>query len=170
MSNTLSKTRVNVGGIALGQGGILANGVTVTTAQVANLGLSSGAVIRKVALAAVDTAGGVFAFQMPQAGFIDMVILDVTTVATGACTLDIGYTTVSAATLSDTIIDGVDVHSATGTFDNVLNAGTNGVIGGAANTLAQELKVASGKWITGSTASGASAGLVGNVYIRYVLV
>ena len=91
------------------------------------------------------------------------VIVDVTTVAASACTLDIGGTAVTATTLSDTLIDGIDVHTATGQFDNLLaaNAGTNGL---TVN------KIATGKWVTGSTASGASAGLVGFAYIYYTLI
>lgn len=120
----------------------------------------------KVPLAAgVDTAGGIFAWQNPEAVsiFIDRVQIDLTTVASAACTLDIGSTATNATTLSDNLIDGIDVHTATGEFDNMLaaNAGTNGL---------PTQKLASGKWVTGSTASGASAGLVGNAYITYHLV
>ncbi len=88
-------------------------------------------------------------------------VLDVTTVATGACTVDIGTTTVSAATLSDNLIDGVDTHSAAVITDNVTDAGTNGK---------SVLKLATGKWVTGSMASGAAAGTVGSAYIFYILV
>lgn len=68
--------------------------------------------------------------------------MDVTTIATGACLLDIGATSVSAGTLSDTLLDGIDAHTA-GQYDNLLaaNAGTNGL---TVN------KVAVGKWVTAS--------------------
>lgn len=116
----------------------------------------------KVPLAAVDTAGGVFSWQNPEAGaiIIDRVELDVTTVATGACTVDVGSTSASATTLSDNLIDGADVHTAVALFDNITDIGANGK---------SRQKIAAGKWITGSTASGASAGIVGNAYIHYHL-
>jgi len=121
---------------------------------------AQGTKIVKVPLAAVDTAGGVFAWANPEPGPIAVtkVVLDVTTVATGACTLDIGTTAANATTLSDNLIDGPDVHTAVITTDNIKDAGTNG-------KSIQHL--ASGKWVTGSMASGATAGLVGNAYIHY---
>ena len=118
--------------------------------------------VAKVALAAVDTGGGIFAWQNP-AGvsiIVHKVIIDVATVATGACTIDVGTTATSATTLSDNMIDGLDVHTATGTFGIANGADLNGV--------AQQ-KLAAGKWVTGSKASGASAGLVGTAYIHYHL-
>lgn len=124
----------------------------------------------KVALGVGASGGGCFSWAAPLAAFVWKVVLDVTTKTSAACTLDIGYTATSATTLSDTIIDGVDVGTSTGTFDNVLNAGTNGAIGGTANGSLQEMKVVAGKWITGSQASGAIAGLAGFVYITYVPV
>lgn len=108
-----------------------------------------------------DTAGGVGSWVNTEnaAVIVNRVTLDVTTKATSACTLDIGYTATSATTSADNFIDGVDVGTATGTFDNINDAGTNG----------KSLKrIAVGKWITLSTASGASAGLVGTLYIEYV--
>jgi hypothetical protein len=117
----------------------------------------------KVALAALDTAGGVFAWANPEAGsiIITRVILDVTTVANAACTLDVGMTATNATTLSDNLIDGVDVRTATGVFSQADGADANGK--------AQQ-KLATGKWVTGSKASGAAAGLVGYVYISYMVV
>jgi len=139
-----------------------------TYATLNQVGAAAGSVsfdrsikVAKVALAALDTAGGVFAWANPEAGsiIITKVVLDVTTVATGACTVDIGTTTVSAATLSDNLIDGVDTHSAAVITDNVTDAGTNGK---------SVLKLATGKWVTGSMASGAAAGTVGSAYIHYL--
>jgi hypothetical protein len=114
----------------------------------------------KVALVASDVAGGVFAWKNPEIGsiIITKIITDVTVVATGACTLDIGTTAVNAGTLSDNLLDGIDVHTAIGLL---------GLADGAdANGKAQQ-KLAAGKWVTGSKASGATAGLVGNVHITY---
>ena len=116
----------------------------------------------KVALAAVDTAGGIFAWQNPEAGtiIIKRVMISVTTIATGACTIAVGTTATNATTSSNNLMDALDVHSATGLFDNLLTPGTAGK---AQQTLA------SGKWVTGSKASGASAGIVGSAYIEYFL-
>lgn len=119
--------------------------------------------IARVALAAVDTAGGVFAWANPEAVtiIITKVMVYVTTVATGACQLDIGTTATSAATLSDILLDGIDVHAATGLLALANQGGVNGI---AQQTLA------SGKWVTASTATGASAGLVGFAYIHYHII
>jgi hypothetical protein len=117
----------------------------------------------KVALGALDTAGGVFAWQNPEAVsiLVTKVVLDVTTIATAACTLDVGTTATNATTLSDNLIDGCDVHTAIGLFSVLDTDGTNGK--------AQQ-KLASGKWVTGSKASGAAAGLAGYAYITYHII
>lgn len=116
--------------------------------------------IVEVPLAAVDTAGGVFAWQNPTGVdiIVNRVTIRTTTESTGACTLDVGTTATSATTLSDNLIDGLSVASAAGVFDNLGNAGTNGK---TRHTLA------AGKWVTASVASGASAGLVGSAFIEY---
>ena len=88
-------------------------------------------------------------------------VLDVTTASTGACTLDCGTTATSATTKIDNLIDGLDVNAAAGVFDNITDKGTNGV---------SRQKLASAKWVTGSVASGASAGIVGFAYIRYIVI
>lgn len=118
--------------------------------------------VERVALAASDAAGGVFAWQNPHENpvIIQRVDLYVTTVATAACTLDIGSTATSAATSSDNLIDGVDVNAATGVFDNITDKGTNGK--------SRQL-LASGKWVTASKATGAAAGLVGYAFITYLV-
>lgn len=109
-------------------------------------------------------AGGVFAWQNPTGKRIVVkeVALDVTTQSTGACTLDIGTTATSAATLSDTLLDGISV-ATTGLFSSTdaTDKGTNGSAKG--RTLAAD------KWVTASQASGAVAGLVGNALITYVV-
>jgi hypothetical protein len=99
----------------------------------------------------------------PAAAIVLRVLLNVTTVATAACTVDIGYTAVSATTSSDTFLDGVDVNAATALFDSM-----NAALDTGANAKAQ--LAASGKWITADSASGDATGLVANVYIQYVLV
>lgn len=145
----------------------LMHGVTATTAELNKSTLLASAdravKVKRVALAAVDTAGGVFSWQNPESSaiIVERICLDVTTKATGACTVDIGTTATSAATLSDNLIDGVDVGTAAGLFNNIDDKGTNGKT---------RQRLASGKWVTGSVASGASAGIVGYVYIHYITV
>lgn len=118
--------------------------------------------VERVALVASDAAGGVFAWQNPHENsiIVQQVDVHVTTVATAACTLDIGTTATSAATSSDTLLDGVDVNTAAGVFDNITDKGTNGK---------SRQTLASGKWITASKATGATAGLVGYAYISYLV-
>jgi len=112
------------------------------------------------ALAAVDTAGGVFSWANPETSeiLVEHVAIKTTHVATAACTVDAGTTATTATTLSDNLIDGKDVNAAIGTFSNLESAGTNGKAG---------QRLAAGKWVTGSVASGASAGIVGTYEIYY---
>ena len=116
--------------------------------------------VARVALGAVDTGGGVFSWQNPtgQNVIVGRVVLDVTTPSSGACTLDVGTTATSATTLSDNLIDGLSAATAAQVADNLGNAGTNGKT---------RQKLATGKWVTGSVASGASAGIAGYAYIHY---
>jgi hypothetical protein len=111
-------------------------------------------------LAAVDTAGGVFSWANPETSeiLVEHVALKVTTKTTAACTVDVGTTATNATTLSDNLIDGKDINAAAGTFSNLESGGTNGKAG---------QRLAAGKWVTGSVASGASAGLVGTYEIYY---
>lgn len=119
--------------------------------------------IAKVALGVADTAGGVLSWANPEASaiIIDKIVVDVTTVSTGACTMDFGTTAVSATTTSDNLIDALDTNSAIITADNITDKGTNGK---------SRQKLASGKWVTGSKASGAAAGTVGFAYIHYTVI
>lgn len=115
----------------------------------------------KVALAAVDTAGGLFAWKNPEgtAILVTRTVLDVTTQSTSACTADVG-TAADGVTSNDGLINGVSLATA-GVLDNLGNAGTNGKA---------RQRVASGAYVTGSVASGASAGLVGSALIAYVVL
>lgn len=119
--------------------------------------------IAKVALGAADTGGGVLSWQNPEAVsiIITRIVLDVTTAATAACTIDVGTTATNATTSVDNLIDGLDINAAAGVFDNITDKGTNGKA---------RQKLAAGKWVTGSKASGAAAGTVGSAYIHYSLV
>lgn len=123
--------------------------------------MARGAVKKVVGpLAAVDTAGGVFAWANPETSdiLIEHIALKVTTKTNGDCTVDVGTTTTNATTSSDNLIDGVDVRTATGVFTNIESGGANG-------KAAQRL--APGKWVTASKASGATAGIVGTYEIYY---
>jgi hypothetical protein len=119
-----------------------------------------GVVVVRVPLNAGDTAGGVFAWRAPTTTdvIVGRVTVDVTAPSTGACSVDIGATAVSAATASDNLIDGLSV-AAAGVFDNQTDKGANG---------ASRRRLNAGEWVTGSVASGASAGLEGYAYIHYV--
>jgi hypothetical protein len=143
--------------------------VTAAPAVLNNVATAVGTVafdrmekIKKLTLAAVDTAGGILSWLNPEAGPILVVgfFLYITTPATAACTASFGTTTTSATTLSANLITGLDVHTAGGLFDDDTDIGASGK---TRQLLAQ------GGWITGSTASGASAGLVGSAYVRYFL-
>jgi hypothetical protein len=116
--------------------------------------------VKIIPLTAVDTAGGVFAFSPGVAAIVTRVIVNVTTKTTGACTLDVGIAA-NGTTLNDTLIDGLDINTAVGEFCNLKNAGTNG--------LASQ-RMTSTQYVTGSVASGASAGLVGYAYIEYIAI
>lgn len=108
-------------------------------------------------------SGGVISWVNPEpvAIIIARVLIDITTIATGACTFDIGTTTVSALTTSDNLIDGLDVNSATGLFDNITDKGTNGK---------SKQKLSTAKWVTLDEKTGDATGLVGNLYITYLVV
>lgn len=121
-----------------------------------------GDVIIKTALAAVGTGGGVLAWQNPESSSIIITgfSVDVTTASSGACTVDFGTTATNATTSSDNLIDGASV-AATGVLSSIDDKGTNGKA---------RQKLAAGKWITGSVASGTVTGLVGYAYIRYFVI
>jgi len=112
--------------------------------------------IHQVAMAVVDTAGGVAAFENPLdvAILITRLVLEWTTQSTGACTLSAGVAA-DATTLNAGLVSGQSVASAAGTVSSTVpkRCAANGV---------------SGSFVTVSVASGASAGLVGRVYIEYV--
>jgi hypothetical protein len=104
----------------------------------------------------------VLAWQNPEGTpiLVTRLILDVTTKPTGACTLDAG-TAADGTTSNDGLLDGVDVGTAAGVFDNLGNAGSNG---------RARQRLAAGSYVTVSQASGAVAGLVGSALIAYVVL
>ena len=169
MPNRLTRGKGLFGAINVPAGGFSLAGTALafTAAQFNQVMAAFGTVTFdrgvKIARVALATAGGVFAWQNPEASsiLIHRVLIDVTTVATGACTIDVGTTAVSAATSSDTLIDGLDVNAGIGLFDNITEKGSNGK---------SRQKLASGKWVTASQASGAIAGIVGYGYVVYSVI
>ena len=138
---TLTNPTINGTAFATGQAPILVQAVAL-----------SGAAIH---------AGTVTAKAFAASAMVLRVIADITTASTGACTLDIGYTATTATTSSDTFLDGISAASIA-VFDSMnaaLDTGTN----------AKAQKAASGKWITVTEASGDATGLVGTLYIEYIL-
>jgi hypothetical protein len=104
-----------------------------------------------------DTAGGLTSWQN-NLGYDIIVtgfVLDVTTVATAACTASFGQTATSGVTSATTFLSAKDVNAATGSFPN-------------AATLSKKVPV--NTWITGSVGTGASAGLVANAYFEFIPV
>ena len=114
----------------------------------------------KIPLTANDAAAGIFTWTNtePVAVIVTKAVVDVTTNSSAACSISIGQA--ATAVLSNNLIDTLSV-AAIGTFDNVTDKGTNGK---------SRQRVAPGQVVTGSTASGASSGVVGNLYLDYVLV
>lgn len=155
------------GEIDVESGGSLKLAGTAIAATAAELNLVDNAdrlvKVAKVALGVADTAGGIFAWTNDEGAsiIVQRVLLNVTTAATGACTIDVGTTAANATTKIDNLIDGADIGTAAGVFDNIDDKGINGK---------SKQLLADGKWVTGSTASGAAAGLVGFAYIEYVVI
>lgn len=146
------------------------NATTIATLNGATLGATNDRAV-KVGVKALTGAaihagtGGVVAWQNPESTsiLIRRAVLNLTTVATGACTLDIGVTATSATTSSDTLLDGIDANAAIGVFDSMdasLDTGTN----------AHAQLLAAGKWVTIDEKTGDATGLVANLYIEYVMV
>ena len=114
--------------------------------------------IIKVALTASDANHGIVELANPFGVdvFITRVIVDVTTKSTGACTINVGVDT-AAGTGDDTLLDGLDVGTAVILADNLITPGTNGVA---------VKKWAADNYVVVEMATGAAAGLVGNIYIH----
>lgn len=92
-------------------------------------------------------------------------ILVVTTVASGADTIDVGITATSATTSADSLLDGVD---GTTTAPAVTDSADAGLDTGA-NDLAQYM--AEGSWVTfDPQKTGDSAGLKGTLFIGYIVL
>jgi len=112
-------------------------------------------------LSATRTGGGLFSWQNHEDSdvIVDGIFVDVTTAATSTvCTIDVGYTATSATTSSDTMIDGADTSTTTRVYNNIKDAGINGV---------SAVRAVKGKWITGSQKTGDVTGIAGKYYIHY---
>lgn len=81
-------------------------------------------------------------------------VIDVTTAATGAATLDVGVAA-AASTSNDKLMDGIDVNAATGEFSS--GTGTNG---------RRVRKVPAGHFVTVHRASGDPTGMVADLYVH----
>ena len=103
------------------RGSSLSNGV-----QRDQMSKYSGAWIRG-ALTASAAAGGVFSLQNTYGSnlVITRVIIYLTALTGSAGTMNVGVGD-SGSTSYDTLIDGLDVNSATGAYGNIKNKGTNG--------------------------------------------
>ena len=117
----------------------------------------------KVVLTAADGAAGVFSWQNPEdsAIVITRLVLDVTTKATAACTVDVG-TDGAGTGSSDNLVDVQAVNAATGVFDNIADKGSSGK-----ERQRLDAKGGTTDYVTASKATGATAGLVGNAYVFY---
>lgn len=133
----------------------LESGDTVTADWVDTLTQSA-----KVALTASDVAGGLLSWVNPESAHINILRIQIRldTATSGACTADYGVVA-GASTSGDNLIDGLDMNQ-TGLFDNIDDQGTNG---------SSSRPMGPSAYITGSVASGASAGLSGAAYIYYRL-
>ena len=118
--------------------------------------------VAKVALKGVTatTGGALFAWANPegQSIIITRFQIDITTKSTGAANVSFG-TAANATTSSDNLIDTYAAGGTEKVVDNMVDKGTNGKL---------TQKMTSSQYLTG-TGSASTAGLVGSVYIHYVI-
>ena len=145
VSSTTGKLQIKAAGSSKGSG--------VSRAM---MGKTAGMWIQG-SLATSDSAGGVFSEENSYGTNLAIlrVVIQVTTISADTCKLDIG-TAANATTSAATLIDELDVRTATGVFDNIDDQGT---LGGSC------LKWPSGEFVNASMADGATAGLVGTYAI-----
>lgn len=118
--------------------------------------------VAKVALAGVTStsAGALFAWANPegQSIIVTRFQIDITTKSTGAAAVDFGVAA-NGTTSADNLIDGYAAGGTEKVVDNLADAGTNGK---------PNQKMTSSQFITG-TGAASTAGLVGSVYVHYVI-
>lgn len=131
--------------------------------------LNAGITVQKLSTQALsgvaDTGGAIGSWVNPETSpiMIDEVIVTSSHInTTAACTMDVG-TQASGTTLSDNLIDGIDIHGALLVGNsNITDPGSNG-------KASQPLAV--GSFITFSTVTaGAAAGFVGKAYVKYTVL
>lgn len=150
------------GPCAVKANGVFLRGVEVW-ADTGNNRVIPGGVFSGSLSAAADTAGAIMSVTNPATGAwrVTSLIINRTTASSGAGTADFGIAA-NATTLNDGLIDGLNLNAAAASGENnFANAGTNGKASqyGAAGTV-----------LTGSTASGNVAGLVGTYSGTFELV
>ncbi len=115
----------------------------------------------KKALTPATTITGGDALSLANPEGVDIIvtrlILDITTEATAAATVDAGIAA-NGTTSADTLLDGLNVGAAAILADNHSSPGTNGLA---------LIKWGASQYLT-ITPSATLAGLVGNAYIEYV--
>lgn len=118
-----------------------------------------GCITGSITAATTTTGGDAISLANPEGAtlFVTEVVLDVTTEATGAATMDVGMAA-NGTTSSDTLLDGVDVGSAAIVANNQKHAGTNGM---------GIVKWTSTQYLT-ATPSATLAGLVGTYHVSYI--
>lgn len=110
--------------------------------------------------AGTTTSGGdVLSLANPegQTLLVTRLVVYTSTKPTGAANMDAGIAA-TATTSSDTLIDGCDIGTAAGVFDNIKNGGSNGK---ACQTWGAS------EFLT-ITPSASAAGLVGFAYVEYL--
>ncbi len=119
---------------------------------------TAGGGVLRAPISATNLGLGLLQFLDDAPVIITEVIVYVSTVSTGAATVDIGIAA-NASTSSDNLLDGLDVHTATGVFSNVVNGGSNG----------KPLVLASaGNYLT-ITGSADTTGLVAEIWVKYLV-
>jgi hypothetical protein len=102
-------------------------------------------------------AANLTAVTFPAAAIIIRAWLDITTVSTGAATIDIGYTAVSATTAASDLFTNINVNDVPILHDTQEES-----------VLLQAIKAASGKWITVHEDAD-TTGLVATLYVQFIL-
>lgn len=112
---------------------------------------------QRVGLGAADTAAGLLSWQNPfGAPILVSIVVDITTPATGAHVSQFGQAATAAA--SGTLLDNIDTGTAATVYSSPQPATGKRVV-----------RVGTGEYVTGSTNTGAAAGMVGNAFIEYML-
>lgn len=117
----------------------------------------------KVALAAVETAGGLLAWQNPESSqiIVDRFILNITAIDTANLIANFGVAA-DATTAGTNLLDGQGIKVAYSPIDNLVSGGAEGK-----SAVLVDEKGGTNDYITGSKESGEATGLTGYAYIHY---